>query len=152
MTRVTSAAGVAPAGRDPGASIIGVLGDRPVGVVLRRAAPSEDEAPFEIALVDRDERTLLTLGPYPQHEVVATWRQLAASSGLELMIELGDGSLDRPYVQLGRVRLGAIRVRRRHGLLAGRRPRFLVRRKTARLPLRPEVHRDEREIVSGVGA
>jgi hypothetical protein len=46
------------------------------------------------------------------------------------------------------VQLGQIRIRRRHGVLNGRRPRFLTRRKTGRLPVRPAVHR-EREIIAG---
>jgi hypothetical protein len=41
--------------------------------------------------------------------------------------------------------LGPIRIRRQDGLLNGRRPRFLVQRKTTRLPQRPLVHR-EREM------
>jgi len=44
-----------------------------------------------------------------------------------------------PYPQLGRVALGAVRIRRRHGLLNGRRPRFLTRRKTGRLAELPVI-------------
>ena len=53
-----------------------------------------------------------------------------------------------PYPQLGRVLLGPTRRRRRHGLLCHRRPRFLTRRKAARFPLRPQVHR-EPELAGG---
>ena len=42
---------------------------------------------------------------------------------------------------------GAVRIRRRYGAL-NQRPRFLRRRKPARLPQRPTVHR-ERELTRG---
>ncbi len=86
---------------------------------------------------------LLRFGPFAEEDVVAEWRRLAASSGLSAKIQLPNGSVLAPYPQLGRVLLGPTRQRRRHGLLARRRPRFLTRRKTARFPLRPTVHREE---------
>lgn len=125
--------------------IVGPAADRPAGLVLRvdprRGERGED---FQVAVVDADGRTLIALGPYGEDEVIATWRRLGATSGLELMVARLDGALHKPYPQVGRLQLGGIRIRRRNGLLGGRRPRFLVRRKTARLPLRPEVHRGER--------
>ena len=75
------------------------------------------------------------------------WRRAGADSGLPLLIGRTDGSYDMPYPQIGGLRLGEIPIRRRRGALNGRRPRFLTRRKTGRLPVRPAVHR-EREIVS----
>ena len=76
---------------------------------------------------------------------MAVWRALGAASGLPLMIEPVNGRVRPLYPQVGPLLLGPVRIRRRHGLLNGRRPRFLVRRKTARLPPRPLVHR-EREM------
>jgi hypothetical protein len=98
---------------------------------------------FLIEVVDRDSTMLVRLGPFDQDDIVAVWRSLGASSGLPLMVERPDGGLDAPYAHVGPLPLGAVRIRRRHGLLSGRRPRFLVRRKTARLPPRPRVFRKD---------
>lgn len=147
---------VAIAGRlDLAAGIVGVRvqpigrrGERPAGVVLRArvAAPASEEA-FEIAVVDEAGATLMSLGRYAEADVVAVWRGVAAVSGLCPMTVDDSGALHRPFPQIGRLRLGAVRIRRGHGLLGGRRPRFLTRRKTARLPRSPLVHR-EREIIA----
>ena len=141
------------AGRGPallmrhGAAIAGLADAVPAGVALR--LPLADEtARFEVAILDRQGRALLTLGGIDEEDVVATWRALGAASGLPLVIAHPDGNLAVPLPQVGRVLLGPIRIRRRHGLLSGRRPRFLVRRKTGTLPLRPRIHR-EREIAGG---
>jgi hypothetical protein len=98
---------------------------------------------FLVEVVDRDGTMLVRLGPFDQDDIVAVWRALGASSGLPLMVERPDGSLDAPYAQVGPLPLGAVRIRRRHGLLNGRRPRFLVRRRTGRLPPRPRVFRGD---------
>jgi len=96
---------------------------------------------FLIEVVDRDSVMRVRLGPFDQDDIVAVWRALGASSGLPLMVERPDGGLDAPFAQVGPLPLGAVRIRRRHGLLSGRRPRFLVRRRTGRLPPRPRVFR-----------
>ncbi len=127
-------------------SLIGSLGARPVGLALRLDECAPDDNGFEVALVDGSGGTLMVLGRFEEDEVVAVWRELAATTGFPLLTQSEDGALQRPFPQVGRVRLGRIRIRRRHGLLNGRRPRFLVRRKTTRLPRRPTVHR-EHEIV-----
>ena len=88
------------------------------------------------------------LGRFDEEEIVAVWRRLGQESGLPLMIQNPDGSLVAPYPQIGPLALGDVRQRRRHGLLSGRRPRFLTRRKTGRPAARPLVFR-EREIVAG---
>lgn len=166
MTGVTPTAGVVPPCEDgPGSSpvpppfrspgaidglgspVIGAKGKPPIGLALR-LAPGQGDEMFEVAVLDRGGGTLLALGPFDENEVVATWRSLGATSGLPLVIERQDGSREMPYPQIGRLQLGEIRIRRRHGLLNGRRPRFLVRRKTGRLPLRPSVFR-EREMFGG---
>ena len=130
-----------------GSPVIGQEGKPPLGLALR-LAPGRGEEMFEVAVLDHGGGTLLALGPFEEDEVVATWRSLGISSGLPLMIERQDGTREMPYPQVGRLQLGEIRIRRRHGLLNGRRPRFLVRRKTGRLPLRPSVFR-EREMFGG---
>jgi hypothetical protein len=67
---------------------------------------------------------------------------------LPLTIQGRDGELHQPVEQIGLVQVGPVRIRRGKAVLAGRRPRFLVRRKPARLPRRPLVYR-EREIAGG---
>lgn len=121
-------------------------GAKVAGIALRLAGPEGDEESFDIAAVDADGAMLMSLGRFSEEEVVAEWRRLGAASGLPLMIERSNGTLAMPYPQIGRVQLGEIRIRRRHGLLSRRRPRFLTRRKTGRLPVRPAIHR-EREII-----
>ena len=118
--------------------VIGRMGARSGGLVLRRAESDR----LDVAVVDADGRTLLRLGPFAEEDVIAVWRALGAASGLPLMIAHEDGRIERPFPQVGRVQLGPTRIRRRHGLLNGRRPRFLVRRKPTRLPQRPLIHRD----------
>jgi hypothetical protein len=127
-------------------ALIGTLGARPAGLALRLDERVPDDDDFEIALVDDGGATLMVLGRFDEDEVVAVWRDLAATTGFPLLTQSEDGAVQLPYPQVGRVRLGRTRIRRRHGLLNGRRPRFLVRRKTARLPRRPTVYR-EHEIV-----
>jgi hypothetical protein len=97
---------------------------------------------FTIEIVDEAGDPLLALGPFAEEDVVALWRDLGTRTGLPLLVRGGDGTLESPYPQIGRLQLGPVRIRRRHGLLNGRRPRFLVRRKTGRWPLRPRVHRN----------
>lgn len=116
---------------------------RPDGLALRF-----DEGRFRIEVCDASGATLLSLGPYDESEVVAAWRRLAADSGLPLMVVAPDGGVDRPYPQIGRIRLGLAVDRRRLAVLSGRRPRFLVRRKSARLPACPTIHAG-REIATG---
>ena len=125
----------------------GFAAARPHCLALRINPASEG---FCLAILDAEHRTLLTLGSYPEQEAVAAWHRLGLAAGLALAIEGPDGSVQVPYPQLGRVRLGTTRVRRRHALLSGRRPRFLTRRKTAHFPPRPRVHR-EPEIAGGFG-
>lgn len=125
------------------ARLIGRGGVRPAGVALRLDERAPDGADFEVALVDGDGGTLMVFGQFGEDEVVAAWRELGSKTGFPLLTQSEDGALQHPFPQVGRVQLGRIRIRRRHG---SRRPRFLVRRKTTRMPRRPMVYR-EREIV-----
>jgi hypothetical protein len=149
MVRVTPKAGAVFLSEDsPGSPVeIGCLpsviggpcGAEPTGLALKLDAESDS---FRLILLDESNATLLALGPYPEEEAVAEWRSLAAASGLTLKIQLTNGSVMTPYPQIGRVQVGPVRIRRRHGLLNHRRPRFLTRRKTGRFPARPQVHRE----------
>ncbi len=127
-------------------------GSQPVGIALAFACEDSDQCDedrFALLLVDEAGATLGRLGPYADDDVVAIWRDCSARTGLPRMIVREDGSLATVSHQLGRVALGTTRTRRRHGLLNGRRPRFLVRRKTGMLPVRPMIYRGENEIVGG---
>ncbi|MDB5647028.1 MAG: hypothetical protein JWQ05_2697 [Methylobacterium sp.] len=125
---------------------------RPVGIALAFAEDDSDacgEDRFDLLLVDANDAVIARLGPFCEEEVVAVWRDCAAKSGLPRMIVKEDGALAVVSAQLGPVALGRTRMRRRVGSLSGRRPRFLVRRKTGALPVRPLIHRGESEIISG---
>lgn len=134
-----------PALRAVSSLIGGRDGARAAGLALSHL-PEDDW--FAILVLDTAGATLLSLGAFPGEDVVAVWRSLGASSGLPLLMEREDGSREAAYDQVGRVQLGAVRIRRGHGLLSGRRPRFLVRRKTGRLPVAPQVFRED-EIFAG---
>ncbi|MDJ1160019.1 DUF6101 family protein [Chelatococcus sp. SYSU_G07232] len=108
-----------------------------LGIAVRLEAEDPFDESFELVLVHEDAACSVVVGRFDADEIVAAWRTFSARSGLPLLMQRVDGMLESPYEQIGRVRLGPIRIRRRHGLLNGRRPRFLVRRKTTRLPDRP---------------
>jgi hypothetical protein len=103
-----------------------------VGLRLRDAAL--DSRLFEITLSAGDGRCVV-VATLDEDEVIAAWRALGQRSGLPLMLETADGEISFPYPQIGRVALGALHVRRIHGFLRGRRPRFLARRKPGRMTM-----------------
>jgi hypothetical protein len=151
MAVVTPEAGVAPRHwRGPGideksclpAGIVGLPGRAAHSIALHL---DRGRDAFVLVVLDEKNAALMILGPYPEEDAVAEWRALGRSTGLALKIQLSNGSVATVYPQIGRILLGPTRQRRRHGLLAHRRPRFLTRRKPARFPARPRVYR-EREI------
>ena len=114
----------------------GAIGWR--GVSLRLANATGDDQLFQLALTAGDGRSI-TVATVDQDDAVALWRDCGRASGMSLLLENSDGEISEPFPQLGCLALGPIRVRRRHSFLNGRRPRFLVRRKTGRLAERPVV-------------
>jgi hypothetical protein len=132
-------AGHAIAGPD---MILGLRERRAAGLAMRLASEEGGEETFEIAIVDDRGAVAQSLGPYGEDEVVAVWRALGDATGLPLMVQTPDGAISNPYPQIGPLKLGPVRIRRRHGLLAHRRPRFLVNRRTGTLPVRPLVFRE----------
>jgi hypothetical protein len=126
----------------------GAEGSVPAGIVLDLARGEDD---LRIVIIDAARNPVLSLGPFPEEEIIALWRSIAASSGLTPMMRAWNGEAEPLACQLGRLRLGRVADRRRLGVLNRRRPRFLARRKSARLPVRPLVYR-EREIAGGVGS
>lgn len=138
------------------ASVLPVIGRqagaRPAaGIALAYAAEAAEACggdAFTLILVDAAGQALQRLGSFHEDDVVAVWRDIAARAGLRRMIVREDGALVPVTQQLGRVMLGRVRIRRRHAGLGSRRPRFLVRRKTGRLPARPQIFRGESEIIA----
>lgn len=121
------------------------------GIALAYAAATAETCgadAFNLILVDAGGEEVQRLGSFHEDDVVALWRDIAARAGLVRMIVREDGVLAPVTQQLGRVMLGRVRIRRRHAGLGSRRPRFLVRRKTGRLPARPQIFRDESEIIA----
>ncbi|MGO4172196.1 DUF6101 family protein [Bosea sp. TAF32] len=108
------------------------------GVALRLANPAGDDELFELALTAGDGRSIV-VACADETDAVALWRDFGRASGLPLLLETADGAVSEPFPQIGRVALGPVRIRRRHGLLNGRRPRFLTRRKTGRLTELPNI-------------
>lgn len=110
------------------------------GVALRLADSRDGDAEadelFEIVLTSGDGRSV-RIATLAAEEAIAVWRACGAATGKPLLLEAVDGSLSAPYPQIGRVAVGPFSYRRRYGFLKGRRPRFLMRRKVARLSERP---------------
>ncbi|BCJ91674.1 hypothetical protein IZ6_24090 [Terrihabitans soli] len=104
-----------------------------VAVVLSHTAPAQEVILY---LADDD------------FDVIAEWRLWATTLGLPLLMEGLDGRTIAAEDRLGEVEVSRPRPRRRHSLLSGRRPRFLTRRRTGKLPLVPFVHQGEREIIA----
>jgi hypothetical protein len=113
------------------------------GVALRLANAAGDDELFQLALTAGDGRSIV-VATVDQEDAVALWRDCGRASGMPLLLETSDGEISEPFPQIGRVALGPTRLRRRHSFLNGRRPRFLVRRKTGRLAERPVVVAGER--------
>lgn len=115
------------------------------GILLHH---DDETGRFDLVLVDAGGQAALRFDA-PEEEAVALWRALGAGTGAPLLLQDEEGRLETPFPQIGRLALGATRIRRRHGLLNGRRPRFLVRRKPARLPNRPQVFREPEIVGAG---
>jgi len=115
------------------------------GVALRLAtdAGADGRDRFELTLNEGDGRSV-TIARVEPEDAVALWRDCGRATGLPLLLETAEGVVCEPFPQIGRLALGPIRIRRRHAVLNGRRPRFLMRRKTGRLAERPVYVQGER--------
>lgn len=111
-----------------------------IAVLLEPGPDGAEPETFAIGLADASGRIAVPMGRVEAEAVIALWRALARTTGLPGLIVDADGRIAQPMPQIGRLPLGSITIRRRRSFLA-RRPRFLVRRKTARLPSVPLVHR-----------
>jgi hypothetical protein len=80
-------------------------------------------------------------------DLVADWRAWGSIFHLPLVLVEADGRAHIVENRLGAVTLRTTAPRRR-SVLAGRRPRFLSRRRTGRADFEPVFHFDEREITA----
>jgi Family of unknown function (DUF6101) len=81
-------------------------------------------------------------------DAMAEWRVWGSVLGLPLLVEEGDGWRE-PFAQLGALRLGAVRPRRRRrSVLRKRRPSILLRRRPGRITEATPIYRGEREIIA----
>jgi hypothetical protein len=68
---------------------------------------------------------------------------------LPLLVVDGDGGVRAPFPHIGKLRVGAPRLRRRRRMaIKWRRPSILLRRRPGRRPAASVVHRGEREIIA----
>lgn len=120
------------------------------GVALRAAPGLEPDADrIEVVLAHRDRGFDVPLYDCaPDGDGLAAWRGWSRALNLPLLIEDLDGRRVTTTERLGAVEVGRPRPRRRHSLLAGRRPRFLTRRRPAKLAPDAKVARGEREIIA----
>lgn len=65
-------------------------------------------------------------------DVAADWQAWGRALNLPLLLIEQDGTVSAPVERLGAVSVARPRPRRRHSFFAGRRPRFLTRRKPGR--------------------
>ncbi len=115
--------------------------------ILQGASEAEDH----IAVVLSHKDGALEVSLYEAEDdsdVIAEWRKWGNALGLPLLMEGADGHLVAAENRLGEVAVEHPRPRRRGSFLSTRRPRFLIRRRAAKLPIVPFVHRDEREIIA----
>jgi hypothetical protein len=113
------------------------------GARLLRAGPwkaaglrlkGESDSLFELFLSAGDGREVV-IATIEEDEAIAAWRSLGRVTGLPLIMQAPTGAVVEPYPQIGRVALGASRIRRQYGFLRQRRPRFLVKRKRGQITL-----------------
>lgn len=117
-----------------------------------RMLPAEGEEPAAAAVMLEHRDGGLSVPVFMASDggdLVAEWKSWGRVLGLPLLVTDSDGSLRDAFSRMGGVALGAPSPRRRRrGAVKWRRPRFLMRRKTARLSNQTPIHRDEREIIA----
>jgi len=121
------------------------------GVAIRLTGAA-NEPPTAIAVVLEHGDPALSLPLFSSttsDDIVAEWQSWGRVLGLPLLVAEQDGSLREPFARLGAVRIEApAGRRRRRGVVARRRPSFLVRRRAGVPPATPTLHRGEREIIA----
>ncbi len=127
-----------------------IFGDTPERLAGAVLDLTRGESDLRVVLVDKAGDAVMTLGAFPEEDAIAIWRSIVSAAGITPMMRAWNGYTEPLACQLGKLRLGRVQDRRRLAVLKGRRPRFLTRRKSARLPALPLVFR-EREIAKGRG-
>jgi hypothetical protein len=120
--------------------------------VSMRLLPTEGNEPASVAVMlehqDGGLRLPLFVAPEGDDGLVA-WKSWSRVLGLPLLVVETDGTLREAFKRIGRVGVEGPKPRRRQrAAVKWRRPKFLMRRKAARLPAAPIVHRGEREIIA----
>lgn len=119
------------------------------GVVRARGLLLTQEGDeYRIVLIDDRARASVALGPYAEPDFLGAWRALAIASGLPCFVLGPDSALVAVDPPSSGPSTRPAYDRNRLVVLSGRRPRFLVRRKASRLPVRPLVFR-EPELAAG---
>ena len=120
------------------------------GVALKLMPGATDgAAAVSVVLAHKDPGLALPLFvSHDADEVMTEWRVWGSVLGMPLLVEEGNGWRE-PFAQLGALRLGAVRRRRRRRcVLRKRRPSILLRRRPGRLTAATPVHRGEHEIIA----
>jgi hypothetical protein len=118
-----------------------------IRLVKHAGGGTGEQVEIVLAHVDRRLDAVLYAADHSD-DVIAEWQGFAERLSLPLMLEDAEGGLEVAFPQLGALRIGKPRQRRRKAVLAGRRPRFLTRRKAGTAPQRPKVLRGAREIIA----
>jgi hypothetical protein len=93
-----------------------------------------------IELLHRDPQLSVPLSVVDDlDDVVADWKVWSRVLSLPMLLVESDGSWRPVDHRLGAIAVAGPKPRRRRSVLAGRRPRFLVRRKVGVMPARPIV-------------
>jgi hypothetical protein len=121
------------------------------GVAIR-LAPDMDGASEAIAVVldHRDPGLSIELfSSVDEDEIVAEWQAWGRVLGLPLLVAERDGKLREPFPYIGRVRVFAVKPRRRRrNAIRRRRPSIFLRRKPGVIGAHIVVHGGEREIIA----
>ncbi|MCE1234867.1 MAG: DUF6101 family protein [Hyphomicrobiales bacterium] len=120
------------------------------GVAVRMVADADPagEGLVVLELLHRDPHLSLPLSVARDlDDVVADWKAWARVLMLPMLVVETDGSWRALETRLGGVVVQPTRPRRRRSVLAGRRPRFLARRKVGRPADAPQIL-EKREIIA----
>ncbi len=118
------------------------------GVAARMEAVGDDgRVRTFVELLHRDPLLTLPLvaGDEPE-DIAADWQAWGRALNLPLLVIGQDGSVSAALDRIGAVVVSRPKPRRRHSFFAGRRPRFLTRRKTGHG--RPTERFEGREIIA----
>src|SRR5882724_6291847 len=120
------------------------------GVALRVMAEAGHRDLIAVSLEHNDPGLSVPLfAAHDNDDVVAEWQLWARVLGRPLLIADLDGTLRKPFRQIGTLRVGAVSPRRRRrNAIKKRRPSILMRRRPGRMPAVPLVRSGEREIIA----